>query len=559
MSKTQKKKNKTAQTEEQRINRAAESAAREVEEELEDEGFDEGHLPLSFDRPNDETGEVIVSADVFTEGFKKAQLVGDFPRFEIKKNSQFLAVEGHPCSWEKLQKKYGPGFYQVIAKATTTGRILKSQTLSIGDPNEGREIEEEEDVQESGNSQLAILAMMNQMQERAEARASAKTGSSESALAGVMQAIITAQQSSTQLMMNMMQESNKQMQTMIIALQDKKPSGPDPILALLTAMITKKPDDTGFTVQKVFEMTQAAEKRAEDRAYRTQDLIEKQSDKKAALLIEAESGGKEEGGLSGLMKGFVPILAQMAQNQNAQQPTAEQIAFARLEEQRRMNGMNGTAEGLDFAGDTSTRPAIPAAHPQRQARPVQRRAPSNGTVSTQGGQVVGVDTNKAPLIAKPVAEVQNGAKAPQEVVLDSRQKDMILDMCLPDIGNALLNGVPPGVTADTLLGKLEKEGIPRQTIAKLFTLEEFFAKAKALGVPDEAKPWLKEFHEAIQFAASTESSRTSRNSATTNGAHTNGAVANGAANGARPTVAAVRSVEDVRSTRVQPGASPEGL
>ena len=62
----------------------------------------------------------------------------------------------------------------------------------------------------------------------------------------------------------------------------------------------------------------------------------------------------------------------------------------------------------------------------------------------------------------------------------------------------MIGGESASKTAEVCLIKLEKEGMARQTVANLFELKDFYGYADQYGLPDEAKTWLKEFHEAIE-------------------------------------------------------------
>ena len=213
------RKSTTRKNSKQMIEEAAELAANEAVEEIEtEEAFEDDGIEVNFE-PSE------LSIDVFEEGFRKAIALKDAPRYYIKKNSQFLTVKDYPYSWEQLQKEYGPGWYQVQCKARSNGRILKGQTEMVGDPNEGKAIEDHQDSMDHSESDknLALLGWLQTNQERAEVRAREQAKSSENGLASVMQAVMMAQQESSKTMMQMMMESSKQTQNLMLAMmQDRK-------------------------------------------------------------------------------------------------------------------------------------------------------------------------------------------------------------------------------------------------------------------------------------------------------------------------------------------------
>lgn len=515
---------------------AAEEALADVEEETSFE--DDGDETVSFNfQQND------LATDVFEEGFKKAMTLRDSPRFHIKKNSQFLTVKDYPYSWEQLQKEYGPGYYQVQCKARSNGRILKSQTEMVGDPNDGREVESEEtDTQTATqDNNLAVLGWLQQSQERAEARARETARSQESALATVMQTVMTAQQESTKTMMQIMMESSKQNQALILAMMqnNQAPKGPDPVVTLLTTLLTKEKPKEGMGWAEVMKLMKDAERDAENRTKNMYDMIEKKSEALAEIKAEAMSGGEGEGEESltkTLIKGFVPVLSQMV----AQGPQGVQ---QRIQEQRQIEGATAALDE-GFLERQALRPGISGPN---VPRPQPRQAP-NRNVSTQ----VTV-AQPAPVTGPQVVDAKpEDAPSPQESRLDSRQKEMIFNFCAPDIGQAMMTGTPASKAAAEVIVKLEKEGISRQTVANGFELEDFFGFAEKY-IPAEqmapAKVWLKEFYEAIKKVATVrpEGPKLARPSNGANGHATPG------------TVATKRSGPSPRGTRVQPRDNPKNI
>ena len=499
---------------------AANELALEIDGEEETQEFEEDGAELTF-------AAAEAATDVFEEGFKKAMSMKDAPRFHIKKNSQFLTVKDFPYSWEKLQSEYGPGYYQVICKARSNGRILKSQTEMVGDPNEGKvESVDEGTAQTTHDNNLAVLGWLQQSQERAEQRAQALTKNNESSLAMVMQTVMTAQQESSKTMMQMMMEQSKQTQTLLLTIMqsNQQPKGPDPMITLLTTLLTKEKPKDGMQWGEVMKLMKDAERDAETRTKNMYEMIEKKSDALAEIKAEAMSGGEEgEESLSKtLLKGFVPVLSQIVAGQNAQ---GQQMALQQQFEAQRA-GNPALNEG--FVGEGPMRPAIGAARPAQ--RPAQRPAPQQMRQTEQamssrredlvptssGRNLFGSETpkpvsgstevqNQAPITQGPMragrVERAEGATGPQASGLDARHKDMIFNFVASDIAGAMLQGVPASQASEVILKKLEIEGVPRQTVAQGFTVEDFHAYAEQF-IPQEslgaAKVWLKEFHESIQ-------------------------------------------------------------
>ena len=465
------------------IEEAAELAANEALEEIDtDEAFEDDGIEVNFE-PSE------VSIDVFEEGFRKAVAAKDAPRYYIKKNSQFLTVKDYPYSWEQLQKEYGPGWYQVQCKARSNGRILKGQTEMVGDPNEGRYNEAQEDHVDSSDSDknLAILGWLQTNQERAELRAREQAKSTENGLASVMQAVMVAQQEASKNMMQMMMESSKQSQNLFMAMMNNQnqSKGPDPLLTLLSTLITQQgKSGEGFTSASVIKMIQDAETRAEQRTTKNFEWLEKKSNELAEIKAEAMIGNEEheESLTKSLLKGFVPVLSQMvAQQGQTQGQVPGQPQMMNPQQQAALQ-----AARQEQMVQASLRPGIPGN--MRPQVPTRAANVPQGTVQA-----------KAPAQKIVVQEVQV-----QKPVLDDQQKEIVLKFVGSDIAQAMISGSNASTTAEQLLMKLEKEGVSRQTIANGFTLEDFYGFAEKY-IPQEslseAKVWLKGLFDAIQGLA----------------------------------------------------------
>jgi len=493
---------------------AASEAVQELESEIQDiEGEDTEILDMgSLEQPD--------SIDVFEEGHRRAVALNDSVRFSIKKNSELLATKDFPYSWDKVREDYGPGYYQVIAKRRSNGHLLKQQSETLGDPNQGRDEETEVETQ---SENLSVLALISQQQERADARAREATQKAEGSLASVMQTVVQMQQQSNQQMMTMFMESAKQTQNLMLTMfqsQNKEPKE-NPLMPLVTALLTKPaPVDQGMNWGEVLKLVQDAETRAENRATKQYELIEKKADQLAEIKAEAMAGNEEHDKPS-MFQSLVPILSQVLAQGQGQPPqfSPEQLANARLEEQRRISGApaalregfteshgpptGGLQAARRAATGTETRPAIGAARPEPRRTMPNPGRPAPQPAKQASPQPPAAQTGAGATVAGPTQVQKSESAQPKtpEVVLDDRTKKAIFDFVGLDIGNAMLQGEKPGTTAEVVLKKLETEGIARHTVATAFKLEDFYGYADQFGLPPEAKGWLKEFHEFIQNQA----------------------------------------------------------
>jgi hypothetical protein len=483
MAKATEKSSKGRSLSKKHVEAAALAAANEAMEEIdtedleddEEEGFES---PLSLPKPS--------TLDVFEEGFAKAQALNDVPRYHIKKNSQMIAFRDYPYSWERLQQEFGPGMYQIFAKRRSNGQLLKQQMEMIGDPNEGREIEPEESPK-SADAAFNMMALFTSQQERAETRAREESTKAENNMATIMQTMMQAQQSNQQLMMTMMAENSKSMMAILAPLlAGNQNKGPDPMMTLVTTLLTKEKPKEGMPIGEVLKMLADRERDTRQAMEKQYEAIEKKSDALAVIKAEAMSSGDGDDEPKSLLGTLVPVMAQIIQQhqqgQNALTP--EQQLQLRIQQERQLAG-NGSIDE-DFVD--SSRPAIRApahiqATRQRQAQPTPQNRPRQAAPAPT-------------VVQNPVPKPQ----PPQVVVLNDRQKESVLEFVGMDIATAMMTGAPASKTAEEVMKKLENEGVARQTIGNSFTLEDFYKYADKY-VPTEslepAKVWLKEFHESF--------------------------------------------------------------
>lgn len=477
---------------EEAANKAAAEAVTELEGEFGEDPFedrpdlediataDEVHAQSSADE--------VAGKDVFRDAWVKAQAKNDVPQFYIYKNGTWIANKPYPYSWEKLQKDYGPGHYRIVAKSTTNGQNLVIQSQLVGDPS--LEIEEDHDEPTTQTAQpadpFAFLTAMSQVQERAETKAAQMASQQTQMMTTMMQTMMQTQSQAQQQFQMMLLEMQKQNQTM--AAENNK---------LLITMLTQKPvkEETGnMKMTEILKLMQDAEKNAEARAKNMYDLIDKKAEALAEIKAEAIAGGSEENESLGktIAKGFFPVLTQMLAGQNAQ----------------------GRVPGLT----TPTMPMIqnpldkiPAATPgpvhAPLTQPTSRSVQAAGPISTTG-----VDPGKLhqdrkaakeakEMLSRPTRNQRLEAERTQEQQSRFRKQQEVLDIVGPDIVQAMVERIPAKDVTTSILEKLESSGTSRQTVAKLFTLHDFYNHARRLGVPEEADVWLKEFHEAIQYYA----------------------------------------------------------
>jgi hypothetical protein len=98
-----------------------------------DEVVEDDDLSHDFGFSETTTIEDIAEFDLFDFCENEFVKKGDFVEYTIKKNGSTIGFKKHPYSWERIQKEFGGGRYNVLAKSMLTGRIVKRQSMPVED------------------------------------------------------------------------------------------------------------------------------------------------------------------------------------------------------------------------------------------------------------------------------------------------------------------------------------------------------------------------------------------------------------------------------------------
>ena len=462
-----------------------EEAANEALDELENSilpGPESLDLSLA-DRDFEESSiQEIEEKDVFIDADKKAKERLTRAKFRIYRDGVWLATREAPYSWEKLQKDYGGGFYKVMG-IDRNNLFLGSQTQEVADlPNHTPNAQPQNPnarVDAAGNP-LELFNVVDESRREAEMRVESQAASQTNSLATIFAGVMQSLNQSQQQMAQSSRESANQTMAMFMNMQQQaqqqQQQSQQQMMTLLTSLLTNKPtQDQGIRPLDVMKMVQDAESRAEDRTKRWYDLVEQKAE---AIKEEIASvgGEKEESFTKSLIKGFLPIMSQLSQVQQAgqlqapQQLTPEQ-QFAQIQEQNRRQYEAQIAEA-------------------------ERR---NLIEKEKARRAVLAEKKKAALTAP---------KSEKERVTEVLYKSGAVEI----IKNAIGEGVAASKAAEDALLKLEKSGLPRQTVANAYTYEDYCELAVANGLPREAIPlateWITEFYNHVQRYKSLSPSKT---------------------------------------------------
>jgi len=489
--KTRPRPKKVAETMDEVAERAAKLAVQETENQIlkEDEPdlFDMQTVDDDFD---DLSADHVVERDIFQDAFKKAFAKNDSVRFYIYKNSTFTTIKNHPYNWERLQKDFGEGHYKVVAKSVKTGQNVMTQSELVGDPTpiseQNHKTEHEEIPYPQPMDPLALVTLMQASQDKAEQKVAQQ--------AQIQQTGMTAMMTT---MMQMQQQAQQQFQMMVLEMQKQSQAQAQAQQNLILSMLQTKPAaDSGFTAATVMKMVQDERRDSEARTKQWYELVEKKAEALASEKAEAMNAGSDSEDSLGktLVKNFVPVLGQILAAQQGQAQPPQQMP-----PQQRPIGVNGAGAVANPRAQIPSVPKDVRIQHERQAQAPAKVAnpdPAPKSPVSNGFPTRAEKVPTAQAIKQKPASPQN--RTPEREMMSREESQAkIFEIVAADIGQALLLRTPASKVGEASLKKLEKNGVTRQNVLDAFTLEDFYALARANGLPDIAKPWIKEFYEFI--------------------------------------------------------------
>jgi hypothetical protein len=367
----------------------------------------------------------------------------------------------------------------VQARRASNGLILKNAVEMIADSADILKKDPSSDNQNFHPHQpgaLELISLFNQIQAKTEEKAVSAAASSQSSMALMMQTMMQSQQQAQQQFQQMLLEMNKQSQV-------QQQSQQTLLTTLLTTMLSKKEEKTGgIDMLTVMKMVKDAESSTETRTKNWFELVEKKAEllasEKAELMADREDGG-EESVTKSVIKGFMPVIAQLMAGQQQQQQQIAQNPQQRVQILAPNPSMpQSLSPKAPPAGAQSAGPARPAQ--PKYFESAEQDANSN---VQQIRPVVALKTEKL--------------KESPKLTEENKMKDQITELVKMDIAQSFILKKSATKTAEACLKKLEKKGILRQDVNNAFTLQDFFELASQYGVLDKAKPWITEFYEAL--------------------------------------------------------------
>lgn len=454
--------------------------------------------------------EEIVEFDIFDFCQKEFVEKGDYIDYSIKKNGALAGTKKHPYSWEKLQKEFGEGRYQVIAKSKSTGRIVKKQSMEVEgigaaayedekrnsfDPSElVSKIAEAVKPKQEGPNFMELFTLMNNASEKSRVEA-------EKAAEKQQSTIVQMMQQNTQMMLAMFQAQNQQpkqdntveLARLIQSFAEKMENRFEKAIDKIQAQ--NQPKDN-VSVIEMIKMREEAQEKGFKLYSQLNQLAETKAQEKVELIEEyrGEGGGgekKDKSMTETLIETMLPTIAgALAQS--------KQVA----------------PQAIPQAAPQPTRPVSPVSNRQRVARATAQTLPK-ATVQAKtksgqnGGQVVGKVSGESAKAVKvetstglPKANFNLAAKTKitevQASYVDPTWKKGVTDLLVPVFTSHLLEQTAPVDVAPEIVTTLSNNGIGKDEFLNKVSFSDILDVVKGFELPDIAYPWFEEIYAHIE-------------------------------------------------------------
>jgi hypothetical protein len=451
--------------------------------------------------------EEIVEFDIFDFCQKEFVEKGDYIDYSIKKNGALAGTKKHPYSWEKVQKEFGEGRYQVIAKSKTTGRIVKKQSMEVEGLN-GHAYEDEKKSsfdpsdlvskiaeavkpKQEGPNFMELFTLMNNASEKARIEAERAAEKQQSTVVQMMQ-------QNTQMMLAMFQSQTQapkqdntvELARLIQSFAEKMENRFEKTIDKIQAQ--NQPKDN-VSVIEMIKMREEAQEKGFKLYSQLNQLAETKAQEKVELIEEYRGEGgssekKDKSMTETLIETMLPTIAG-ALAKTASTPAAPQIP------QRRV-----------VSGPIGVRPGTP--RPKTQTLPKANLEPKKAAVQTgrenprQSVQVprplnqsVNSDSG-LPKANFTVSKPQPAAKTVEAV--STQWKKSVTDLLVPVYTGHLLEQTEPVKVAPIILGTLAQNGIGREEFLEKVSSSDILDVVKGFELPEIAYPWFEEIYAHIK-------------------------------------------------------------
>lgn len=430
--------------------------------------------------------------DIFEDLGDALFMKGDKVKYSIKRNGEHIAMVEHPYSYEQLQEQFGGGSFQIICRSSLQKKFIKSQSRMIAAPIKKLEVKSEAPPEKKESSELSILALMQQMQEKSELERKREKEEAKIEAREREEKLKAEANTTTMLMMKMMEQqqaAQQQFMTTLVTMMSGKREEPredkrmDKMFdLLLTSLLDKKGKGESIDPIELMKLTQEAEEKGYRRAQEIREIAEEQAE-----ILAARNSGKEEGEpeekesvTQTLLKSMAPLFA-TAMMPGAAPRQMPQQAVKRVAVNPHLPARPAPKPLAAPKAPEAAKPAAPTPTPVA-AKPASTK-PITG--------FAGLPTRSA--ITKKPEETVNQKKLIEETVITEIGKDLQ--------ANFFSGNFQPEATADSSMKILEAKGITPQQLCSQYTLSDMMEVAKAKGLPERINQYLERFYAHCQAKA----------------------------------------------------------
>ena len=458
--------------------------------------------------------EEIVEFDIFDFCQKEFVEKGDYIDYSIKKNGALAGTKKHPYSWERLQKEFGEGRYQVIAKSKTTGRIVKKQSMEVEglggahyeeekkssfDPSDlVAKIAEAVKPKQEGPNFMELFTLMNNASEKARIEAERAAEKQQSTIVQMMQ-------QNTQMMLAMFQtqaqapkqDSTMEIAKLIQAFSEKMENRFEKAIDKIQSQ--NKPNDN-VSVIEMIKMREEAQEKGFKLYSQLNQLAETKAQEKVELIEEYRGEGgtsekKDKSMTETLIETMLPTIAGALAKANTGAPQAAApkapMAKAIPQQKRVLPQGNVARRGVTAKAN----PILPKADLKPKERPVQKVGPIVREASREDVKAVedvGMGLPKAQFnLAPKVAETVVNVKS-------AEWRKGVTDLLVPVFTEHLLEQTAPIDVAPKIVETLAARNISREEFLNNVSFSDILNVVKGFELPEIAYPWFEEIYAHIE-------------------------------------------------------------
>jgi len=443
--------------------------------------------------------EEIVEFDIFDFCQKDYVDKGDYIDYSIKKNGALAGTKKHPYSWDKVQKEFGEGRYQIIAKSKTTGRIVKKQSMEVeglGNTHEDDKkpsfdpsdlvsrIAEAVKPKQEGPNFMELFTLMNNVSEKTR-------GETERAAEKQQSTIVQMMQQNTQMMLAMFQtqaqqpkqDSTVELARLIQSFAEKMENRFEKALDKIQAQ--NQPKDN-VSVLEMIKMREEAQEKGFKLYSQLNQLAESKAQDKVDLIEEYRGEGgeskKDKSMTETLIETMLPTIAGALAKSQTPQPVAQP---------RRAVSGNGLPQ------QRIARPQ-PQTLPKANIKPQEKTVQSGREIPRQSSQVAQT-VKKETVTGLPKADFQIRKPVAQNPkVVATQWKKGITDLLVPVYTENLLEQTEPVKVAPKILNTLAANGVGREEFLEKVTSSDILDVVKGFELPEIAYPWFEEIYAHIK-------------------------------------------------------------